>query len=78
MPVADPSFIFASDAGYIMSQNESFAACYWDTSEGREFSLRSNDVGLDVGEIAKQYGGGNRHAAGFRVSFKESGQFEIN
>jgi hypothetical protein len=45
-----------------------FGACYWDTPEGRVFSLRS--VGdFDVSEIAKAYGGGgHRNAAGFRMA----------
>lgn len=59
----------ASDAGHLLSQGQPFAAIYWDTAEGRQFSLRSNDAGLDVSEIAKQYGGGgHRNAAGFKVS----------
>jgi nanoRNase/pAp phosphatase (c-di-AMP/oligoRNAs hydrolase) len=34
------------------------------------FSLRSTEEGLDVAEIAKQYGGGgHKHASGFRVPF---------
>ncbi|WP_336873623.1 DHHA1 domain-containing protein [Pseudomonas juntendi] len=32
--------------------------------------MRSTDEGLDVSEIAKQYGGGgHRNASGFRVPF---------
>lgn len=54
-----------------------FAAVYWDTPEGRVFSLRSRDDGADVGEIAKLYGGGGHaHAAGFRVPFDQLAQFE--
>ena len=54
-----------------------FAACFWDTPEGRVFSLRSQDDGADVGEIAKLYGGGgHKHAAGFRVPFDQLEQFE--
>lgn len=57
-----------SDAGQMMAQGEPFAACYWDTAEGRVFSLRSVDGGADVSEIAKRYGGGgHRNAAGFRL-----------
>jgi len=33
------------------------------------FSLRSTDEGMDVSEIAKQYGGGGHaHASGFRLA----------
>jgi oligoribonuclease NrnB/cAMP/cGMP phosphodiesterase (DHH superfamily) len=69
VPVLNAPYFFSSDAGHIMAQGEPFAACYWDTPEGRVFSLRSADDGLDVSEIAKQYGGGgHKHAAGFRLS----------
>lgn len=48
-----------------------FAACYWDTREGRSFSLRSDSAGqhrLDVSAIAASYGGGgHRNAAGFSM-----------
>lgn len=65
-----PHFI-ASDAGHILAQGEPFAACYSDTPKGRIFSLRSQPEGLDVSEIAKQYGGGgHRNAAGFTVPFE--------
>ena len=61
-------YTLTSDAGHLMATGEPFAACYWDTPEGRVFSLRSTDDGLDVSEIAKQYGGGgHRNASGFRL-----------
>lgn len=68
--VANLPYTLTSDAGHLMCEGgESFAACYWDTPEGRTFSLRSRDDGADVSEIAKQYGGGGHaHAAGFRLS----------
>ncbi|MBS6040795.1 MAG: phosphohydrolase [Pseudomonas sp.] len=70
VPVASLPYTLTSDAGHLMAQGESFAACYWDTPDGRVFSLRSTDEGLDVSEIAKQYGGGgHRNASGFRVPF---------
>jgi len=69
VPVANLPFMFASDAGALMAEGELFAASYFDTPEGRTFSLRSTDAGMDVSEIAKQYGGGgHRNAAGFRVA----------
>lgn len=71
VPVANLPYIHSSDAGHLMAQGEPFAACYQDTTEHRYFSLRSTDEGLDVGEIAKQYGGGgHRNAAGFKVPFE--------
>lgn len=70
VPVANLPYIHASDAGHLMAQGEKFAACYQDTADYRYFSLRSSDEGMDVSEIAKQYGGGgHRNAAGFKVSF---------
>lgn len=68
IPVANLPYTLTSDAGHLMAQGELFAACYWDTPDGRVFSLRSTDVGLDVSEIAKRYGGGgHRNASGFKM-----------
>lgn len=45
-----------------------FAACYFDTDDKRVFSLRSDENGIDVSQIAKQYGGGGHpRAAGFTI-----------
>lgn len=63
-------YTLTSDAGHLMAKGEPFAACYWDTPQGRVFSLRSTEDGVDVSEIAKKYGGGgHRNASGFRVPF---------
>jgi hypothetical protein len=68
VPVASLPYTLTSDAGHLMAQGEPFAACYWDTAEGRIFSLRSTDEGMDVSEIAKQFGGGgHKNASGFKV-----------
>lgn len=68
VPVANLPYTLTSDAGNLMAAGEPFAACYWDTPEGRVFSLRSRDDGADVSAIAKSYGGGgHRNASGFRV-----------
>jgi len=70
VPVANLPYTLSSDAGHEMAKGEKFAACYYDTPTGRCFSLRSADDGLDVSEIAAQYGGGgHKHAAGFSVSW---------
>lgn len=70
VPVANLPYTLTSDAGHKLAHAEPFAACYWDTPDGRVFSLRSTDTGLDVSEIAKQYGGGgHKHASGFRVPY---------
>ena len=76
--MADLPYTMSSDAGHEMAKGRPFAACYWDTPEGRVFSLRSNDEGIDVSEVAKQYGGGgHRNASGFRVSFAQAQAFEV-
>ena len=79
VPVLNAPYFWSSDAGYIMGEHERFAACYWDTPEGRVFSLRSADNGLDVSEIAKLFGGGGHpHAAGFRLGFDELDRLHQN
>lgn len=66
--VASLPYTLTSDAGHLMAQGEPFAACYWDTADGRVFSLRSQDDGADVSAVAMQYGGGGHvHASGFKV-----------
>lgn len=77
VPVANLPYVFTSDAGHRLAHGEPFAACYWDTPDGRVFSLRSTDEGLDVSAIAKQYGGGgHRNASGFRVDYDKARGFE--
>lgn len=83
VPVANLPYTLTSDAGHLMCEpyaastihgdefvTPPFAACYWDTPQGRVFSLRSREGGMDVSEVAKQYGGGgHKNASGFRVGF---------
>lgn len=70
VPVSNLPYTLTSDAGHQMATEHPsrIGVCYWDTPQGRVFSLRSTDDGPDVSAIAKQYGGGGHaHAAGFRV-----------
>lgn len=68
VPTANVPPFMASDAGNILGVGQPFAATYYDGETYRYFSLRSANDGLDVGLIAKLYGGGGHaHAAGFRV-----------
>lgn len=68
VPVASLPYTMGSDAGHVMAQGEKFSAYYWDTAHHRSFGLRSTPDGLDVADIAAQYGGGgHKHASGFRV-----------
>lgn len=75
VPMVNLPYIHSSDAGQLMAKlyaPETFAACYMDTKEGRVFSLRSTEQGMDVSAIAKQFGGGgHKHAAGFRIPHKQ-------
>lgn len=79
VPVASLPYTLTSDAGALMCEDGApFAACYWDTPDGRVFSLRSLPDGMDVSEIAKQYGGGgHKNAAGFRAPLDQLAQFEL-
>lgn len=78
VPIANLPYIHVSDAGHLLCKGEPFAGCYWDTPEGRVFGLRSTDEGVDVSEIAKQYGGGgHRNASGFRVSYAAARLLEV-
>ncbi|HFE31904.1 MAG TPA: phosphohydrolase [Gammaproteobacteria bacterium] len=72
VPMLNAPYFWSSDAGHIMGEGKPFAACYWDTPEGRVFSLRSANDGLDVSEIAALFGGGgHKHASGFRLAFDD-------
>lgn len=71
IPVLNIPYMWTSDAGHIMWKENGtpFAACYWDTPNGRVFSLRSHPD-FDCSEVAKQYGGGgHKNAAGFTVPY---------
>jgi len=77
VPIANLPYTLTSDAGHLLAKGEPFAGCYWDTPQGRVFSLRSQDDGMDVSEIAKQYGGGgHKHASGFRIAHNQLAQFD--
>lgn len=77
VPVANLPYMFASEAGNIMAEGQSFAASYYDTPKGRKFSLRSTEAGRDVSEIAVFYGGGGHaRAAGFMMPVGWEGEKE--
>lgn len=71
IPLANLPYTMTSDAGHLLLRTGApFAGCYWDTPEGRVFSLRSEDGRVDVSKIAEQFGGGgHRNSAGFRISW---------
>jgi oligoribonuclease NrnB/cAMP/cGMP phosphodiesterase (DHH superfamily) len=69
VPAVNCNAYYASEVGHELDQDVPFAATYYDTVDGRVFSLRSAKDGKDVGAIAKSYGGGGHfHAAGFTVT----------
>src|SRR5690606_38146361 len=44
VPMANLPYTLASDAGHLLCGDEyPFAGCYWDTHDGRVFSLRSRE-----------------------------------
>ena len=55
---------------YLMRNKDTpFAVVYYDKGRERIYSLRSTDDKMDVGEIAKNFGGGgHRNAAGFKAN----------
>ena len=64
VPVVNTSHAYVNDVAGELSENHPFAACYWVTPAGTQFSLRSKSDGADVSEIARRYGGGgHKHAA---------------
>lgn len=69
VPAVTVPFMWASEAGNILCKGSPFSACYYKNKDGWKFSLRSTDEGVDVSEVAQQYGGGgHRNAAGFTVA----------
>jgi oligoribonuclease NrnB/cAMP/cGMP phosphodiesterase (DHH superfamily) len=61
--------LFSEIAGEL-AKGKPFGACYFDRHDGkRQWSLRSDDNGVDVSAIAKAHGGGGHaHASGFEVT----------
>jgi oligoribonuclease NrnB/cAMP/cGMP phosphodiesterase (DHH superfamily) len=58
----------ASETLNFLAEGQPFAAGYFDSADKRLFELRSAPDGVDVSEVAKQFGGGgHKHAAGFSV-----------
>lgn len=73
VPAVNAPHFHASDLGNQLSEGQPFAATYYDTPTHRIYSLRSDDNGVHVGEIATQFGGGgHKHAAGFKVQHSRS------
>jgi hypothetical protein len=68
VPTLNVPYTYASDTGHLLCKGKPFAASFYYDGEGFVFSLRSDEDGIDVSEIAKKFrGGGHKHAAGFKV-----------
>lgn len=68
VPVVNLHPGIASDACSQLARGEAFAVGYWDTPQGRKFSLHSTDRGVDVSQLARHYGGtGTHNVADFLV-----------
>jgi len=69
VPMANAPYWFASDVAGKLAEDAPFAATFFKRDERVSVSLRSRGAkGLDVGNIAKAYGGGGHaNAAGFQV-----------
>lgn len=67
VPCINTSHLISEIVG-TLAEKHPFAVGYFDTKDKRVFSLRSRQAGLDVSDIAKQYGGGGHpNAAGFTI-----------
>jgi hypothetical protein len=66
VPMVNATTLFSDIAG-ALCKGRPFAVCYFDREDGkRQYSLRSDENGMDVSEVAKAWrGGGHKHAAGF-------------
>lgn len=66
VPIVNAPWMFASDLGNKLCEGRDFAVIWYQDKDKYKYSLRSKDSGVDVSEIAKQWGGGgHRNAAGF-------------
>lgn len=62
-----PWFLASELAGRLAEMDGRFGVCYYDSFDGRSFSLRGRN-GFDVSVVAKKFGGGGHTgAAGFRM-----------
>jgi len=60
--------VLQSELGNRLAQGHPFGAVWYDQKGKRKYSLRSAADGVDVSEVAKQYGGGGHKAAsGFSI-----------
>jgi oligoribonuclease NrnB/cAMP/cGMP phosphodiesterase (DHH superfamily) len=66
--VVNLPYNYSSDAGNLLCKGEPFASTFYYDGEGFVYSMRSDENGLDVSDIAKKFGGGgHKNAAGFKI-----------
>ena len=70
VPVVNAPYIFASELAGALAEDHPFAATYYFNGKEEVWSLRSRgESGIDVSDIAQQYGGGgHKNAAGFKCN----------
>lgn len=77
---ANLPYTLGADAAMLLAKDQPFGCTYYDLSnKTKYFSLRSDENGIDVSEIAKKFGGGgHKHAAAFTISFEAASKFELD
>ena len=64
VPLVNVTPNIASDTCIQLAKGEPFAACYWDTMEGRVFDIVTATNEVDVSQLAWHFGGHGNHREG--------------
>jgi uncharacterized protein len=73
VPAVNAPSMYASDVGNKLTVGNPFSVTYYRSGRNMFYSLRSDSEGIDVCEVAKQFGGGGHpHAAGFVTTIERS------
>ena len=79
VPILNAPRMYTSGFRELKGKDELFTATYYDHAEGRTYSLRSSEEGIDVSKVAEIFGGGGHmNAAGFNVNHSEVGHVCLN
>lgn len=72
VPIVNANSLFRNELGSLLSADEAFSISYSDSRYGRQYSLRSKKGGVDVGAIAKRFGGGGHpNSAAFSIEMTD-------
>jgi oligoribonuclease NrnB/cAMP/cGMP phosphodiesterase (DHH superfamily) len=73
VPVVNAPYMYASEIGHLLAQDNDYAVIYNDGVDERQFSLRSRkDGGQHVNLVAEAFGGGgHKNASGFKLKFDD-------